>query len=173
MSIWEWNSSVAITCWQLPFFYFLSPFLPTTFNIKNDCPFHQALYKYIESPYVHDSHGIYKAKQIHRDVKKLLQHNMAWKWMQWCIFLALLPCPLAPQPKWTLESFGLLVRFFKSWLQWEMDCFMWLGEDLFRIAGELSPSCSGLEMFHYPKYLEPFMHLLEAFNGNMDSVFRE
>lgn len=50
---------------------------------------------------------------------------------------------------------------------------MGFGEGLFRIAGRLSPSCSGLKMFHYPICLEAFMCFLEALNGNMDSVFQE
>lgn len=154
------------------FLYSLSALLPTTFNIKKDHPFHQALYKYVDSPYVHNSHRIYNTKQMHREVKRLLQNNVAGKCMQGSVSLAV-PLPLAPQTQWTLESFSLLVRCFKTWLQYEVDCFLCFGEDLFKIAGELSPSCSGLEMFRYPECLEPFMHLLEMFNGNLDLVFQE
>lgn len=61
------------------FLYSLPTLLPTTFKIKVGHPFLQAQCKYIDSHCVHNSHTVYKAKHMCREVKRLLQHNMAGK----------------------------------------------------------------------------------------------
>lgn len=82
MSRWEMNSSLVITFWLLV--YSLPTLLPTAFNIKVVHPFHQAPYKYVDSHYVQNSHTVYKAKHMCREVKRLLQHNMAGKCLAGC-----------------------------------------------------------------------------------------
>jgi len=78
------------------FLYSLPTLLPTTFHIKQGHPFHKELYIHIHSLYVPSSHSIYKAKQMLREVKRLLHHNMAGKYMQQSTSLGMV-LPLAPR----------------------------------------------------------------------------
>lgn len=92
-------------------------------------------------------------------------------WLENAHLVVLLPH--GPQDKVSSEGCSTLVRRLKIRPWWEIGLTLWFGDNWFGIAWELHPRCSGLELFCYPAYLELFMYLLEAFNGNLDLVLQK